>query len=164
MAVAERETDGDRAAEQLRFLNVVCIGMIASVFAYAFVAWFLTREDGALAGPGLPGGVAWLGAAVAAALLLAAPIVQRRTRESAAQGQLPEERSIGALEGFRLGTLMAFMLRDGAAIVGLMITIVTGEPMWTYALGAVTIVAMFWGWPRREDLDELLGRQGLARA
>jgi hypothetical protein len=25
-------------------------------------------------------------------------------------------------------------------------------------------VAMFWAWPRREELDELLGRQGLASA
>jgi hypothetical protein len=162
--VAEPESDGDRVAEQLRFLNVVCLAMVASVFAFGVVAWFLTRDGNALAGPQLPGWVGWVGAAVAIALLVAAPVVQRKNLESTARGQRPEEQAIGALESYRLGTLLGFLLRDGAAIVGLMLTVVTGEPMWTYGLGAVTVVAMFWAWPRREELDELLGRQGLASA
>ena len=156
------ESDRDRVAEALRFLNVVCLGMVFSVFVYAVVAWFLTREDGAIAGPQLPREIAWVGAVVAIALLIAAPVVQRRAREATVQGPDPTERLIAALEGYRLGTLLAFLLRDGAAIVGLMLTIMTGEPLWTYALGAVTVVAMFWGWPRREDLDSIFGRERLA--
>ena len=155
------EPDQDRVAEAVRFLNVVCLGMVFSVFVYAAVAWFLTSRDGAIAGPQLPGGIAWVGALVAIALLVAAPIVQRRAREGTVQGPDPEERRIAALEGYRLGTLLAFLLRDGAAIVGLMLTIMTGEPLWTYALAAVTVVAMFWGWPRREDLDSLFAREGM---
>lgn len=155
------ESDRDRVAEALRFLNVVCLGMVFSVFVYAVVAWFLTQQGGALAGPQLPREIAWVGAVVAIALLIAAPVVQRRAREGTVQGPDPTERGIAALEGYRLGTLLAFLLRDGAAIVGLMLTIMTGEPLWTYALGAVTVVAMFWGWPRREELDSLFARQGM---
>ena len=155
------EPDRDRVADALRFLNVVCLGMVFSVFVYAVVAWFLSSQDGAIAGPQLPREIAWVGAVVAIALLVAAPVVQRRAREGTVQGPDPAERRIAALEGYRLGTLLAFLLRDGAAIVGLMLTIMTGEPIWTYALGAVTVVAMFWGWPRREDLDSIVAREGM---
>ena len=158
------ETDRDRVAEALRFLNVVCMGMVLSVLVYAAVAWFLTSEGGGISGPRLPGAMAWMGVLVAVGLLVAAPIVQRRAHQGTASGSRPEERQVAALEGYRLGTLLAFLLRDGAAIVGLMLTIVTGDAMWTYALGAAAVVAMFWGWPRREELDALFAREGLASA
>jgi hypothetical protein len=148
-------SDQDPVGEQLRFLNVVCAGMVASVAVYAVVAWFLGTGS-AMPGPELPDAFGWFGVAVAAALLVAAPIVQRRNLVATATGQRPEESRIAALEGFRLGTLLAFILREGAAIVGLMLSLLTGEPLWCYALGAVTIVAMISGWPRREDLQELL--------
>ena len=158
------EPDRDRVSEALRFLNVVCVGMIFSVVLYAFVAWFVTSGSGAIVGPQVPSGLAWMGALVAVALLVAAPIVQRRAREgTAVQSADPAERQASALEAYRLGTLLAFLLRDGAAIVGLMLTIVTGEPAWTWALGAVAVVAMISGWPRREDLDTL-ARQGIVAA
>lgn len=158
MVVAGQESDRDRVDEQLRFLNVVCMGLIASVAAYAVIAWFL-GDDSVMAGPALPEGLGWIGVAVAAALLVAAPIVQRKNIEGTIRRQRPEEGAVAALEGYRLGTLLAFLLRDGAAIVGLMLTILTGEPMWCYALGAATVVAMIWGWPRREDLERVLAAQ-----
>jgi hypothetical protein len=161
MALAER--DGDPVGEQLRFLNVVCAGLVVSVAVYAMVAWFIGSGDGSImGGPELPSGIGWVGVAVAAALLIAAPIVQRKNLEGAARRQRADEAIVAALETYRLGTLLAFVLREGAAIVGLMLTLLTGEEMWCYALSAVTIVAMIWGWPRREDLDGLLAGQPAA--
>ena len=68
-----------------------------------------------------------------------------------------DERADTALESFRLATLLAFLLREGAAIVGLMLTLLTNEPMWSYVLSALAIVAMIWGWPRQEQVVALLG-------
>jgi hypothetical protein len=158
MAEAQGGTESDPVGEQLRFLNVVCAAMVASVAVYAVVAWFL-GSGSAVAGPELPSAFGWFGVVVAVALLVAAPIVQRRNLLGTARGQRPEESTIAALESFRLGTLLAFILREGAAIVGLMLTLLTGEPTWCYALGALAIVAMIWGWPRREDLQGLLAGQ-----
>jgi hypothetical protein len=157
MVVADSsQSPGEVVSEQMRFLNVVCLALIASVAVYPVVAWFVSSSGGALTGPDLPNTLAAGGAAVALALLVAAPLVRRKTLAKASATMRADERDTTASENYRLATLLAFMLREGAAIVGLMLTIATGEPMWTYALAAITIVAMFTGWPRREELEEML--------
>jgi hypothetical protein len=162
MVVADSsQSPGEVVAEQMRFLNVVCMALIASVAAYCVVAWFMSSSGGGLAGPDLPNTLAAVGAAVAVGLLVAAPIVRRKTLEKSTAAMRADERDTTATENYRLATLLAFVLREGAAIVGLMLTIVTGEPMWTYALSAVTIVAMFAGWPRREELEAVLAGRPL---
>lgn len=157
--VAVDETRGGGAEEALRFLNVVCTGMVASVVALAAVAWFVAAGPGAFGqvGPPLPQVLVYLGAAVGVALLFAAPIVHRKMLERGTVAVRSAERSDTVLENFRLATLLSFMLREGAAIVGLMLTLLTNEPNWCYALGALAVVAMIWGWPRPEQLAELRG-------
>ena len=156
MVVADAQSPGEVVSEQMRFLNVVCFALVASVGAYSVVAWYLSSEGGALAGPELPSALAWVGAAVAIALLVAAPIARRKMLEKSSVTMLSSERDDTAVESYRLATLLSFMLREGAAIVGLMLTILTGEATWCYALGAITVVAMFSAWPRREELEALL--------
>ncbi len=160
MGVAE-ESRQDRAEEALRFLNVVCVGLVATVAVFAMVAWFIASGPGELGpmGPPLPAGVAFFGAVVGVALLLAAPVVHRRMLERALAVQRADERLDTALESYRFATLLAFILREGAAIVGLMLTLLTDEAAWCYVLSALTLVAMIWGWPRSDDLAELLARQ-----
>jgi hypothetical protein len=158
MVVADETRQGG-AEEALRFLNVVCVGMVASVLVLAVVAWFVAAGPGALGvvGPPLPGVLVYLGAAVGVALLLAAPVVHRKMLERATVAVRSTERAHTVLESFRLATLLAFLLREGAAIVGLMLTLLTNEPSWCYGLGALAVVAMIWGWPRRDQLDALGG-------
>jgi hypothetical protein len=161
MVVADAQSSGEVVSEQMRFLNVVCLALVASVGAYSVVAWFLTSGGDALGGPDLPRGLAIAGALVALALLVAAQIVRRKILEKAASGARTDERHTTAVESYRLATLLSFILREGAAIVGLMLTILTAEPMWCYGLGAVTVVAMFTGWPRREELEAVLAGRPL---
>ena len=156
MVVADVQSSGEVVSEQMRFLNVVCFALVASVGAYSVVAWFLSGDSSALAAPDLPSALAWVGAAVAIALLVAAPIARRKMLEKGALGGHSHERQATALEGYRLATLLSFILREGAAIIGLMLTLLTGDPIWCYALGALTIVAMFTAWPRREELEAAL--------
>jgi len=160
MAVAE-ETGAGRVEEALRFVNVVCAAMVTSVVVLAAVAWFVASGPGAfgIVGPPLPPALVYAGAAVGVALLVAAPIVHRKMLERAAVSLRSSERTDTTLESFRLATMLAFLLREGAAIVGLMLTLLTNEPGWCYALGALALVAMIWGWPRREQLAAVLGGQ-----
>jgi hypothetical protein len=162
MVVAE-ESRQSRVDEALRFLNVVCGALIVSVGAFAMVAWFVASGPGAqgVVGPPVPTGVAVFGAVVGVALLLAAPVIYRKMLERATGGRA-QERETTALESFRLATMLAFILREGAAIVGLMLTLLTNEPMWCYALAGMAIVAMIWGWPRPDQLDALLAAQSPA--
>jgi hypothetical protein len=141
--------------EQLGFVNVVCMSLVMSVVLIAGVAYWISSSQTTFFPPVFAGGIAWGGVAVAAAMLLAAPLVRRRMLESGAPSR-QTERAVTVLESFRMATLLAFILREGAAVVGLMIAVLTGEPAWCYALAAATVAAMFAGWPRREELAGLL--------
>jgi hypothetical protein len=156
--VAPAESRQTQLDEAMRFLNVVCGGLVVSVAALAMVAWFMASGPGALGlvGPPLPDALVYLGVAVDVGMLLAAPIVHRKLLERAAVTVRADEQLDTAVEGFRLATLLAFILREGAAIVGLMLTLLTNQPAWCYALGALAVVAMIWGWPRQEQLAGLL--------
>ncbi len=157
MVVAE-ESRQSRVDEAVRFLNVVCIGMVISVGFLAVVAWFVASGPGAAGqvGPPLPRALVFIGLGVGVGLLFVAPLAHRKMLERS--GSLrADERTDTALESYRLATLLAFILREGAAIVGLMLTLLTNEPMWCYVLAALAIVAMIWGWPRQEQVAALLG-------
>jgi hypothetical protein len=147
-----------RVDEALRFLNIVCMALVVSVAVLAAVAWFVANGPGAmgLVGPPLPAAVAYFGVAVGVALLVAAPLVHRRMLDRTNASQRADERLDGALESFRLATLLAFILREGAAVVGLMVTVLTNEPMWCYILAALALVAMISAWPRREQVAGFL--------
>jgi len=158
MVVAEESRQG-RVDEALRFLYVVCIGMILSVGVFAIVTWFVSNGPGALGqvGPPVPQALAYVGFAVGLALLVAAPLVHRKMLARATTTVRADERTDTVLENFRLATLLAFILREGAAIVGLMLTLLTNEPMWCYVLSALAIIAMITGWPRPDQVQQLLG-------
>lgn len=158
MVVAEQSRQG-RVDEALRFLYVVCIGMILSVGVFAIVAWFVASGPGELGqvGPPVPHALAYVGFAVGLALLVAAPLVHRKMLARATSTVRADERTDTVLESFRLATLLAFILREGAAIVGLMLTLLTNEPMWCYVLAALAIIAMITGWPRPDQVNALLG-------
>jgi len=156
--VQPSESDPVRVDEQLRFLNIVCIALVIGVAALAAVAWGIANGPGANGpvGPPLPDAVAFLGGAVGLALLVAAPIVHRKMLQNAGRVSRDDERVVGALETYRLATMLAFILREGAAVVGLMLTLLTNEPAWCYGLGVLALVAMFWGWPRRDEITGIL--------
>ena len=147
-------TDQQRKVEdQLRFLTVICTAFVISVGLFVVLAWFVTEGPGAM--DALAGGndtmYVLVGGVVAIGLLLGAPVVQRRLIERSdppgADGDLTP-----VLENYRVAVCLAFLLREGAALAGLMVTLLTGNPAWAYLFSAVAVVAMFWGWPRRDDL------------
>jgi len=160
MVVAESRQG--RIDEALGFLNVVCGALVVSVAAFAMVAWFVSSGSGdqTSIGPPVPRAVAFFVLFVGIALLVAAPAIHKKTLERVVAHQRPDERAITVLESFRLATLISFILREGAAIVGLMLTLLTNEPMWCYVLCAAAVVGMIWGWPRAEQLSGLLGAEG----
>src|SRR5688572_21240162 len=138
MVVAE-ESRQSRVDEAVRFLNVVCIGMVITVGFLAVVAWFVASGPGAAGqvGPPLPRALVFIGLGVGIGLLFAAPFAHRKMLERSGRSLRADEHTDTALESYRLATLLAFILREGAAIVGLMLTLLTNEPMWCYVLSAL---------------------------
>lgn len=151
------ESDHARVEEQLRFVNIVCMALVVSVILIAGVAlWLDTTSDSGGLGPPVPLPIAIAACAVGLALLVAAPIVHRKMLASSRSTGRDHERRVGAVETFRLATLLGFILREGCAIVGLMTTLLTNQPAWCYGMSAAALVAMFTAWPRREELAQLL--------
>jgi hypothetical protein len=147
-----------RVEEEIRFLSVVGVAMVASIAGLAVIAWVLVDRPGVVPiGGRLPAPLAWLGGLFAVALLVAAPLIHHRLLQ-----RLEAPRAAGDLtaviEGHRFATVLSFLLREAAAMIGLMVAFISGQSAWAYGLGAAAVVAMFAGWPRREELDELLRR------
>ena len=51
-------------------------------------------------------------------------------------------------------TIIAFALREAAAIMGLVLSLLTGDIRWVAGFAAVAAVAMLMGWPRRPVLED----------
>jgi hypothetical protein len=141
--------------EETRFLSVVALAMVFSVLVFVGLAWFLLdRVEDPLVVAALPAPIAWAGALAAVALLVAAPLIHRRLLQRI-EGPGPEGDPAPVVEGHRFATILVFMLREAAAILGLMIALVSGQAIWVYGLGGLALVAMFTAWPRRDELERL---------
>ncbi|HEX2162936.1 MAG TPA: hypothetical protein VHM02_03200 [Thermoanaerobaculia bacterium] len=141
------------APDALARAQVLAGAMAAAVGVYALVAWLVVEVlEG---GEGLIGGLPapWPGVliAVAAAMLLAAPVIERRVAAGGGEAADVPER-------YRLAKTVGFAIREAAAVVGLVVGITTGEPRWTWAVCAGTLVLMALAWPRAADLPSRYSR------
>lgn len=142
-----------RLGSALTQIWIIAGALASSVLVYVVVAWLVTsgaREGGGEEpiGLGLPIVVVLAGMAIMNLIL--APIIERALTGTAA-GQ-PWER---ALAEYRKAKIVSFAFREAAAVLGLMITLFTGDPAWCYGLSAATLVAMALAWPSRDSLERL---------
>lgn len=131
-------------------LAILAGALAASVVVYPGVAWFLTSEamGAGFEPPGLPAPVPAVLAGLGVVLLLVAPMIEARLRAGTAG-----EGGDRAMQGFRTATLVGFALREAAAILGLVIAVTTGSPLWCYVLSLAALVAMASAWPSRSRLE-----------
>lgn len=144
------EPGDPRLAREAATLTILAGALAASVAIYPGIAWFLTSEAMA-AGfqpPGPPAPWPTVLAGLGVVLLLVAPVIERRIRAGSA-GEGPDR----AVQAFRTATLTGFAVRETAAVLGLVIAITTGRPLWCYLLSLVALVAMLSAWPSRRRLE-----------
>ena len=58
---------------------------------------------------------------------------------------------------YRTAAIASFALRESVAIIGLVITFLSGDLRWCLGLAAAAALAMLLGWPRRADMVRLAG-------
>lgn len=141
-------------AESLAQAQVIAGAMAAAVVVYAVVAWVVVDFLGgeALAG-GLAAPVPGVLVVVAAAVLLTAPVVERRIMAPPRPGTgVAVGAAASVVERYRLAKLVGFALREAAAVIGLVVGLTTGEPRWTWGICAGTLLVMALAWPRAADL------------
>jgi hypothetical protein len=88
--------------------------------------------------------------AVGLALLVAAPSVKRALFKRAdAEGFDGDQEK--RLAAWRKATLVAFALREAGGLIGLVLTVITGNPWWAWGLGGAALFGMAMDWPKQED-------------
>jgi hypothetical protein len=53
---------------------------------------------------------------------------------------------------YQTATIVGFALREAGALIGFILSLLTGNPWWSWGLGGAAVVAMVFDWPRREQL------------
>lgn len=132
---------------------VICIAILASIPCYVAVAWMVAGQRADASGGGLPPILFWTLGAVGIALLAAAQAVWAAMKQGAATRPTPVER----LASYRTAAIVSFAMRESAAIVGLVISLLTGDLRWCLALSAAAVLAMLLGFPRRAEMVRLAG-------
>lgn len=129
-------------------LSLLCTAFLFSLAVYVAVAWFLLRSEQPALPPGsTPPALPWVLTAVAFMLLVAGHVLGRRSVPSRLS---PPPDAFVALQQ---RTIIAFALREAAAIMGLVLSLLTGDIRWVAGFAAAAALAMLMGWPRRSALE-----------
>ena len=75
-------------------------------------------------------------------VVLASPYVGRAAARNARTG----------IEAFFLDLVVKEAMREGVGLAGIVFAMLAGHLEWIVAFGALSLVAMAWGWPRAEGL------------
>lgn len=135
-------------------LHVICAAFVVATLIYGGVAWFVvTSSTVELPSLAKPGGFALVATTAAILLLLAAPLAQRLLAQDreARHSSMPTV----PFETFRQAVIVAFALREGTAILGLVITLLLRDIRWVLGLGAAAVLAMVLGWPTEAGWERL---------
>jgi len=131
--------------EPVRRLQIACGAMALSVVLMNVVVTFLWLS-GSLPPKILPESEILGTFAAALVMLVAAPSVKRAIlKRTEAEFEGDRERWIAACIQ---ATFIAFVLREGAGLLGLVLALLNGNPWWSWATGAAALLAMFVDRPR----------------
>jgi hypothetical protein len=144
-------TDHHSIAGFLRTTTLICAAILVAVPIYCVVAYLaLSQSPGGFVSD-VPPTVVWILAAVAVAQIPVASVVSGALTKSAAA----RATAGGRLAGWRTATIVGFAVREATAIMGLVVTLVTGDLRWCLGLGALSAAAMLLAWPKRGEAEAL---------
>ena len=132
----------------LKQLGMVCFAILMGVVIFCGVVWYLVNPGGFTPLEGLPSYLPTVLNLVALVLLLKAHLLPRLLPPP---GSGADEES--RLAWHRRNTILAFALREGAAIIVLVGILLTGQQTGGFAVVGLALVAMILGWPRLSQLQ-----------
>lgn len=135
----------------MRVTTLICFAILMAVPIYMVVAYVAVGQNPEAYASGIGPTVIWIIAAVAVAQIPVAAAVSGSLKRAAAVKPTLGER----LASFRVATIVGFALRESAAIMGLVITFLTGDVRWCLGLGALAMASMLFAWPKRSEAEAL---------
>jgi len=130
-------------------VNAIYAALVFSTLIYIGIAFLMLQQDmgeTAFQDKRIPAVVAAVGVLM---LLLARPM-QKLLEGQPAIGDTPESRC----RQFQTATIVGQAIRESAAIIGFVLTLMTGDIVWVAGLAFLSILAMVVNWPRRSRLEE----------
>lgn len=148
----DRGSRESRIELHLRQVQLV-VGAVAASSALLGLVVFLLATNGQLR-PLSPDAekIQLVFAPLAVALLGVAPAMKRAIfkRAEAAGFAGDAERWLTA---HRTAVIVAAALREGAAILGLLMSLLGGQPRWSYIFSALAVIALLVDWPKASELE-----------
>ncbi len=144
-----------KIVEGLRTLRGICLVLAVAVGLYAVLTWFLV-EGFQLSPKGMPEVVPVSLTFLAMVLIL----LSSRLRTSILRGALRTGIVLGVnldtlIAAYRRATLVSFLILEFAALLGLLIGLLSGIAFYGIFLCAASLFAMITRWPRAEEVDRL---------
>lgn len=147
---------------RLANLRVTCGTLLLSSTLMGALSWLMVEQMGVEAPvpdlPGLP-----LSLTVAATILLLLGSRLRSGLIRRVPPPIPDSGDPGpapVLAAYRRATLVSFALFESAAILGLILALITGQVRYGLILSLAAVLSMLVRWPRQAELERLLRRRG----
>ena len=152
--------------ERLPTLRIISMAFVGSVLFYVGLCWLLLPTLGPEPIMDLPFPVIAGIAASQLVVILAGYLLSRSIRAGAASVATAAATDPGRRPGIYMqryvqSVVVALAMRELAAVVGLMLSLLTGQIMWVVFLGGASVISMLVHWPRRGAVEEWFSQQGL---
>jgi hypothetical protein len=135
---------------RFRNLNVLCLALAMSV-VMVNVMLILLRASGGPLFPGPPRAVVLMLFALGVVLLVASPSLKAAIfKRAEAEGFEGDADRLFA--AYQRATIAAFALREAAGLIGFVLSVMTGNPWWSWGMGGAALIAMIVDWPKPQAL------------
>jgi len=136
--------------DRFRRLQIVCFAILMAVVMVNVVLAVLLAS-GDLAPKPLPSNVPYILFSIGMALLVSSGAVKaavfKRADAEGFDGDLGK-----VFAAYQNATLIAFALREAGGLIGFILSLLTGNPWWSWGLGGAAVITMIFDWPKRERL------------
>lgn len=140
------EPSRSQAPVDFRTLRVICFALLAGVVLVNLVLTFL-YATGDLPEKEIKALVPPIFFSLALILLVASPAVKRALLKRSDAEHAPLDVSDRAGD-YMSANIIAFALREGAGMMGFVLSLLTGNPWWSWGLGGAAVIAMIVDWPK----------------
>jgi hypothetical protein len=157
LGFAERAERERLISNRLRGTRVVCRALAGSVLAYGIVGWFLIegfqlRPFGAVPEV-FPISLTFFAAVL---ILLGSRIRTALLRTGLTSSPLSRAVDLNSLvPAYQRATLVSFAVLETAALMGLLVGLLSGSSFYGLVLCLASFVSMLLRWPRAEEVDRL---------
>lgn len=138
------EPSPSQAPVDFRTLRIICFALLASVVLCNVVLTIL-YTTGQLPGKEVKKMVPLIFFALALIFLVSAPVVKRALLKRSGAEYLDIMERAG---DYMSANIIAFAMREGAALMGFVLSLLTGNPWWSWGLGGAAVLSMIVDWPK----------------